>query len=65
MTTARAIGRSLRIYYPPGRAAALDAFHARFLAAGVLIPRGFLFPPAIRLKGYPCLAAADAAAYLV
>jgi FkbM family methyltransferase len=36
MTTARAIGRSLRIYYPPGRAARLDAFHARFLSAGDL-----------------------------
>lgn len=36
MTTARAIGRSLRIYYPPGRAAALDAFHRRFLGPGEL-----------------------------
>lgn len=36
MTTARAIGRSLRLYYPPGRAAALDAFHRRFLAPGEL-----------------------------
>lgn len=33
---ARAIGRSLRIYYAPGRAAALDAFHRRFLGAGEL-----------------------------
>lgn len=33
---ARAIGRSLRIYYAPGRAAALDAFHARFLGPGEL-----------------------------
>lgn len=32
--SARAIGRSLRIYYPPGRAGALDAFHRRFLRAG-------------------------------
>lgn len=31
-----AIGRSLRTYYAPGRAAALDAFHRRFLAAGNL-----------------------------
>jgi len=29
-----AIGRSLRTYYAPGRAAALDAFHARFLGPG-------------------------------
>lgn len=36
MTTARAIGRSLRLYYPPGRAAPLDAFHRRFLAPGEL-----------------------------
>ena len=36
MTTARAIGRSLRIYYPPGRAAALDDFHRRFLGPGEL-----------------------------
>lgn len=34
MTTA--IGRSLRTYYAPGRAAALDAFHRRFLAPGGL-----------------------------
>jgi FkbM family methyltransferase len=31
-----AIGRSLRTYYAPGRAAALDAFHARFLGRGGL-----------------------------
>ncbi|MGG5886827.1 FkbM family methyltransferase [Falsiroseomonas sp. HC035] len=31
MTTAAAIRHSLRTYYTPGRAAALDAFHARFL----------------------------------
>jgi FkbM family methyltransferase len=36
VTTAAAIGRSLRIYYPPGRAAALDAFHRRFVAPGEL-----------------------------
>ena len=36
MTTARAIGRSLRIYYPPGRAERLDAFHRRLLAPGEL-----------------------------
>lgn len=36
MTTARAIGRSLRQYYAPGRAAALDAFHRRFLGFGEL-----------------------------
>lgn len=36
MTTAAAISRSLRTYYAPGRAAALDAFHARFLGAGDL-----------------------------
>jgi FkbM family methyltransferase len=30
------IGRSLRTYYAPGRAAALDAFHRRFLAEGEL-----------------------------
>lgn len=36
MTTARAIGRSLRTYYAPGRAARLDAFHRRFLGAGEL-----------------------------
>ncbi|MBC4013869.1 FkbM family methyltransferase [Siccirubricoccus deserti] len=33
---ARAIGRSLRSYYAPGRAARLDAFHARFLGPGEL-----------------------------
>ena len=31
---ATAIGRSLRIYYAPGRAAELDAFHTRFLRPG-------------------------------
>ncbi|MDB5375212.1 MAG: FkbM family methyltransferase [Belnapia sp.] len=31
-----AIGRSLRVYYAPGRAAALDEFHRRFMAAGDL-----------------------------
>ena len=31
-----AIGRSLRTYYAPGRAAALDAFHRRFLGPGEL-----------------------------
>ena len=36
MTTARAIGRSLRIYYPSGRAGRLDAFHRRLLAPGEL-----------------------------
>ena len=36
MTTARAIAASLRTYYVPGRAAALDAFHARFLGPGDL-----------------------------
>lgn len=36
MTTAAAIGRSLRTYYAPGRAALLDAFHQRFLGAGDL-----------------------------
>jgi len=36
VTTARAIGRSLRLYYPPGRAVTLDAFHRRFLAPGEL-----------------------------
>ncbi len=36
MTTAQAIGRSLRTYHAPGRAAALDAFHARFLGRGEL-----------------------------
>ncbi len=34
MTTA--LGRSLRTYYAPGRAAALDAFHRRFLGPGDL-----------------------------
>ena len=33
---ARAVGRSLRIYHAPGRAAALDAFYARFLGPGDL-----------------------------
>lgn len=33
---ATAIGRSLRTYYAPGRAPALDAFHARFLGPGEL-----------------------------
>jgi FkbM family methyltransferase len=33
---ARAIGRSLRIYYAPGRAAALDMFYRRFLSDGEL-----------------------------
>lgn len=33
---AAAISRSLRTYYEPGRAAALDAFHARFLGPGEL-----------------------------
>ena len=36
MATARAIGRSLRIYYPPGRASVLDGFYRRFLAPGEL-----------------------------
>lgn len=36
MTAAAAIGRSLRQYYPPGRAAVLDAFHRRFLGPGGL-----------------------------
>ncbi|MFZ4408144.1 MAG: FkbM family methyltransferase [Paracraurococcus sp.] len=36
MTAARAIGRSLRTYYAPGRAARLDEFHRRFLAPGDL-----------------------------
>ncbi len=36
MTTAAAIGRSLRTYYAPGHAAALDAFLARFLGPGEL-----------------------------
>jgi len=34
MTTATAIGRSLRIYHAPGRAAVLDAFYRRFIDAG-------------------------------
>lgn len=33
---AKAIGRSLRTYHAPGRAAALDAFHRRFLGPGDL-----------------------------
>ncbi|MBB5688107.1 FkbM family methyltransferase [Roseomonas alkaliterrae] len=33
---AKAVGASLRTYYAPGRAALLDAFYARFLAAGDL-----------------------------
>jgi FkbM family methyltransferase len=36
VTTAAAIRHSLRTYYTPGRAAALDAFHARFLGPGEL-----------------------------
>ncbi|MBW8269613.1 FkbM family methyltransferase [Caldovatus aquaticus] len=36
MSAAAAIGRSLRTYYAPGRAARLDAFHARFLGPGEL-----------------------------
>jgi FkbM family methyltransferase len=36
VTLARAIGRSLRSYYAPGRAARLDHFHARFLGSGEL-----------------------------
>lgn len=36
MTGAAAIATSLRTYYAPGRAAALDAFQARFLGAGEL-----------------------------
>ncbi|MBR0665290.1 FkbM family methyltransferase [Roseomonas hellenica] len=36
MTTTSAISRSLRTYYAPGRAATLDAFHARFLGPGDL-----------------------------
>jgi len=37
MTSALAIGRSLRVYYGvPGRAAGLDAFHARFVGSGEL-----------------------------
>jgi FkbM family methyltransferase len=35
-THATAIRTSLRTYYAPGRAAALDAFHARFLGPGEL-----------------------------
>ena len=35
-TRARAVGRSLRIYYAPGRAAALDGFYRRFLRPGML-----------------------------
>jgi FkbM family methyltransferase len=34
MTTAAAISHSLRTYYAPGRAAALDGFHVRFLGRG-------------------------------
>ncbi|WP_137126866.1 FkbM family methyltransferase [Roseomonas sp. HF4] len=33
---AKAVGASLRTYYAPGRAALLDAFHARFLRPGDL-----------------------------
>lgn len=33
---AKAVGASLRTYYAPGRAAVLDAFHARFLKPGDL-----------------------------
>ncbi|MBU8544749.1 MULTISPECIES: FkbM family methyltransferase [Roseomonadaceae] len=36
MTTAAAIRHSLRTYYVPGRAAALDGFYARFLGPGEL-----------------------------
>jgi len=36
VTTLAAIRHSLRTYYGPGRAAALDAFHARFLGPGEL-----------------------------
>src|SRR5688500_3546887 len=36
MTSAAAIGRSLRPYYAPGRAPRLDAFHARFVGPGDL-----------------------------
>lgn len=36
MTTARAIGKSLRLYYAPGRAPLLDGFHCRFLGPGEL-----------------------------
>lgn len=33
---AKGIGRSLRVYHAPGRAAALDAFHRRFVDSGDL-----------------------------
>lgn len=36
MSQARAIGRSLRTYYAPGRAAVLDGFYGRFLGPGDL-----------------------------
>ena len=36
MTTAKAVAKSLRTYYAPGRAAVLDSFYARFLGAGEL-----------------------------
>jgi FkbM family methyltransferase len=36
VSSAKAIGRSLRTYYAPGRAAALDAFLARFVGEGEL-----------------------------
>jgi FkbM family methyltransferase len=36
VSSAAAVGKSLRTYYAPGRAAALDAFHARFLGPGDL-----------------------------
>jgi FkbM family methyltransferase len=36
MTSTAAISKSLRTYYAPGRAAALDMFHARFLGPGEL-----------------------------
>jgi FkbM family methyltransferase len=36
VSAARAIGRSLRLYYPPGRALLLDGFHRRFLGPGEL-----------------------------
>jgi FkbM family methyltransferase len=36
VSQARAIGRSLRTYYAPGRAAVLDGFYGRFLGAGDL-----------------------------
>ena len=36
MTTIQAISKSLRTYYTPGRAQALDAFQARFLGPGDL-----------------------------